>query len=62
MEKVAIQYFISYLEFDGGHSSKSSGHRLSPEPQELLAGVPELRWHHAVEDEVSGAVDEGVDL
>ena len=43
MEKVAIQYFISYLEFDGGHSSKSSGHRLSPEPQELLAGVPELR-------------------
>ena len=62
MEKVAIQYFISYLEFDGGHSSKSSGHRLSPEPQELLAGVPELRGHQAVEDEVGGAVDEDDDL
>ena len=45
MEKVAMQYFISYLEFDGGHSSKSSGHRLSPEPQELPARVPELRGH-----------------
>lgn len=57
MEEVAMQYFISYLEFNGGHSSKSPRHWLSPEPQELLSRVSELRGHQAVEDEVGGAVD-----
>ena len=65
MEKVSrsfIMFVLFYLQFDWGHSSKSPGHWLAPEPEELPACAPELRGHEAVEDEVGGAVDENDDL